>query len=173
MKSHPRLADYLLAAGLMLLAACSGGGSNSGNPPLPPPVAPVFLPEGLDGHIIRHIYQHDNRLFAATDNGLFSKLIAQDDWLPVGLSGFSVQDLAIISDQHWLAAVFPTANPFVDPKLFETVNAGSNWLDVANDFGPGPTQTEGIFALHYDQANQQLFATGTNALASSDDFGRH
>ncbi len=162
---------FALAISLVLISAC-GGGSEESPFPLPPPVSPAFEPDGLDGSVVRHIYRHDGRLFAATHDGLYGKSVGADMWIGLGLEGLQIQGLAIIDDQHWLAATFPSNQPFVDPRLYETVNGGANWLQVANDFGPGATQSEAMLALLYDHAGQQLFATGFNALAMSDDFGR-
>lgn len=163
----------VMAFALTIIGGCGGGGGGETAPREPVPGTPVFLREGLDDRIVTHIYQHAERLFATTDDGLYGKPIGRDDWMPLGLEGRFVQDLAIIDDEHWLAAVFAGgANRFLDPRLFETVNGGSNWMEVANDFGGGASQTEGMFALLYDVPSGRLYATGTAALASSDDLGR-
>ena len=85
-----------------------------------------------------------------------------------------MSDVAFIDDQRWLAATFASgANPFLEPQLFETVNGGSNWQEVSNNFGGQMQQSEGMFALAYDSDSQQLFATGSASLARSTDFGRN
>ncbi len=137
----------------------------------PPPAAqPEFRHEGLTGRTINHIYQHQDMLFATSDAGLFGKTLGQDNWWSLGLDDHSVQDVVILNDQHWLAAVFAKGpNPFLEPALLETVNGGANWLEVATDFGGG--SGEGIFALHYHAERERLYATGY-ALAVSEDLGR-
>lgn len=161
-----------------VLVSCGGGGGTSPSPSPQPPVPPVadepeFIPEGLAGLVISRIESHGNRLFAATDDGLFSKFVGQDSWDSTGLAGLKVQDVVFIDGEHWLASVFDGgANPFTNPALYETVNGGSNWSPVDNDFGGGAAQSEGIFALHYDANSHTLYGTGTNALASSENGGR-
>jgi photosystem II stability/assembly factor-like uncharacterized protein len=153
-----------LLAGWML-AGC--GGSSNPPPPgaTPPPAPPTFVHEGLSGRIVIGIFQHETRLFAATDDGLFGKELGQDAWHLVGLGGFRVEDLAIIDGQHMLATAFQ------ESKLYETVNGGANWLPVDNDFGGG-FESSMILALHYERAGGRLYATGADALAVSEDVGR-
>ncbi len=161
-----------IALCLLLLGGCGGGGGD-GNAPGPQPSVPVFAHDGLEGRTIKRLYQHQSQLYAATDNGLFGKPLGQSGWQALGLVGRNLADIVFINDQHWLAATFASgANPFLDPKIFETVNGGSNWEEVTNNFGGQAPQSEGVFALYYDAAGGQLFATGANALARSTDNGR-
>lgn len=155
-----------------LLAGCGGGGGD-GDPP-PPAGGPEFRHEGLSGLTVLRIYQSGDRLIAASDDGVFGKPIGDGAWQRMGLQGYQVQDLAILTDQHMLAtAVFePDPIVFQDPRLYETVNGGANWLPVDNDFGGGFSENIGIWALHYDAADGRLYATGQDALAVSEDIGR-
>lgn len=138
----------------------------------PPPAAqPEFRHEGLTGRTINHIHQHDDMLFATSDAGLFGKPLDQDNWWSLGLDDYKVQDVVFVDDQHWLAAVFAAGpNPFLEPRLLETLNGGANWLNVETDFGGD--NREGIFALHFDAERERLYATGISALAVSEDLGR-
>lgn len=100
---------FLIASLLVgwMLAGCNGS-SNPLPPDTDPPLAqPTFLHEGLSGRIVTGIFQHESRLFAATDDGLFGKVLGQDAWQLVGLGGFRVEDLAILDGQQMLAtAIF-------------------------------------------------------------------
>lgn len=161
---------------LGLVTGCGGGGSGGTPPPggnLPIP-QPEFRSEGLSGLIVLGIYQHGDRLFAATDDGLFAKVLGQDSWQFVGLDDFQIEDLIILDEQHMLAAVVfePDRLVFRDARLYETVNGGANWLPVDNDFGGGFQENIGIWALHYDAVGQRLYAVGQDALAVSEDVGR-
>ncbi len=156
---------------MSLVSACGGGSTPVIEPPPPPPPQATFIHEGLEKLTVRRIRQHGDRLFAGTDAGLFSKPIGQDSWQTLGLDDSNIRDIGIIDNEHWLVAVSDTGTvPNVNPRLLETVNGGSNWLEVDNDFG-GPAP-EGMHALHYDSDNQRLYATGADALAVSDDVGR-
>lgn len=178
MRTHTKTCRVLPFAGLLaslaLLAACGGGGGDGGV--MPPPVVeqPEFRHEGLAGRAVSRIQQHGERLFAATDNGLFGKGIGGNDWQPLGLADYHVQGLAILDEQHLLASVIPgSAEPGRrEPRLYESVNGGANWLPVDNDFGAGREHGIGIWALAHDAATGRLYATGRDALAVSEDLGR-
>jgi photosystem II stability/assembly factor-like uncharacterized protein len=171
MRAYSSKYRFVWAFAAIVLAAC-GGDTGDASVPEPPLATPVFEHDGLDGAVVQHLYSHGDRLFAATQDGLYGKFLGQNVWVSLGLSGLQIQGFAIVDDQHWIAATFPTAQLFVDPKLYETVNGGGNWLQVENDFGPGETQSEAMMALLYDQETKRLFATGLNTLASSADYGR-
>jgi photosystem II stability/assembly factor-like uncharacterized protein len=178
MEAHqlPRIAiSSIFALLVSLVAACSGDNSPvvTPPPPLPPPPPPqaIFIHEGLDGLTVHRIKQNNNSLFAATDTGLFSKPIGQDSWHTLGLDDSNIHDIVFINDEHWLAAVSDVGPlPNVNPQLLETVNGGSNWLQVDNDLGG--VASVGMQALFYDSINMRLFATAWNALAVSNDVGR-
>lgn len=156
----------------LFLAACGGGGGG----PFEPPVRPVavFESEGLAGGTIHQLRRSGDKLFAATDDGLFQKTVGDNRWQLVGLDDINVLAFVAIAADHWLAAGFERSDVTLEhPKLLETVNAGSNWLEISHDFGAGGTRTEPIYALAYDPNGGVLYATGTAALARSTDFGRH
>jgi len=185
----PRLAAALLVG---LLSACGGGGGGANpNPvPAPPPTQPpptqpppteppptvrsmAYFEEGLAGRIVQRLYRHGEKVFAATDAGLFAKTIGNSNWQLLGLSEFQVQAVAFLDAQNWLASVF-AAGPMAHqaPQLLETVNGSANWLPVANDFGGGDEHDRGIFALEYDAQTGVLYGTGRDALARSATKGR-
>jgi len=178
-----RLLLLILAPALatVLLAACGGGGGGAAPaPPEPPEVTPPpeltveFRREGLDGLTISRLYQEGDRLFAATDNGLYAKSLDGDNWQLIGLENHRLEDVAILDDQHLIAAAVFDPDPlrFSDPTLFESVNGGANWLPLDNDFGGGFEENIGVWALFYDAESQRLYATGQDALAVSEDTGR-
>lgn len=150
------------------LTACGGSGGGS---IMPPDQQPVFTSGGLDGKSVYEIRRIDDSLIAATDDGLYGKTLGEDVWNPLGLDDDLVADIVLYDDQHWLAAVFAGGSRSGESMLMETRNAGANWLRIANDFGGTASQSESIHALHYDESNARLYATGQDSLAVSDDGG--
>ncbi len=79
--------------------------------------------------------------------------------------------MVAITEQHFLAASYVQDNEgFYQHLLFETYNGGADWLEVKHQFGL-QGETEAIHALLYDNTLQRLYATGTEALAYSNDMG--
>lgn len=163
---------YLVASLIcFLLAACH----DSGNDAMMPPETPTrqFVPEGLTGRAVSGLFQVGDQLLAATDAGLYAKRIGQENWQLAALGEQQIIDLAIVDDLHWLAAVSDAGlDPSVNPRLLETVNRGSNWQVVDNDFGGAGESSQPIYALYYDERAETLYATGTASLAASLDLGR-
>lgn len=151
------------------LSAC--GSDDNAIPPIQrPPLVAEFRSEGLEGGIVNQLRRNGDKLFAATDDGLYEKAIGQSSWRRAGLDDFDVLAFVVIGPDHWFASGFAASDTLREhPKLFETVNAGSNWLEVRHDFGG--SRPEPIYAL-IEAGSGVLYATGTAALARSDDLGR-
>ena len=163
----------MVCAVLALLHGCGSGGGGDIELPLPPPVdAPRFALDGLEGLVIIEIRERGDRLFAATHDGLYGKVNGDTVWVPLGLDGRRVESVAIIDDMHWVAATFdPIWNGNVNPRLMVTMNGGGNWSDLVSDWGASNPDPEPTYKLLYDDATGQLYATGANVLARSDDRG--
>ena len=162
----------LLCCGLML-AACGGSGSSFqlSEPPFVKPATIAFSHQGMSGLIIERIYQHQEKILALTDNGLYQQ--QQDSWQLLGLKGYGLRDLAFIDDKHWLAAVSQADEEgIVKHLLQETFDAGASWTEVRRPFGVDG-EHEGIYAMHYDKIQKRLYATGIGLLAASDDLGNN
>jgi len=161
---------------LWLLCWFALSGCNSDTAPLQPP--PVSTPEpfefthqGLSGLIIKRLYQQQDNILALTNNGLYQQQPQQNSWQLIGLEGYELQDLAMITDQHWLAAVnLQNDTESAGIHLQESFDAGDSWLEVSRPFGENG-EHEGIYALHYDPLQQRLYATGHGVLAQSDNLG--
>ncbi|WP_049629116.1 hypothetical protein [Cellvibrio sp. pealriver] len=147
----------------LLLAAC-------GSDDLPKPSITVAH-DGLDGRIITRLYADKQTLLAATDRGLYRKVSAQRTWEAAGLVDREVLDLAIIAPNHYLATTERQHDDSVEHRLFETLNGGSTWQEIAHNFG-GDEGTEALYGMHYDDDNNALYATGIEALGVSYDEGR-
>lgn len=160
----------LLAFTLLFAAFSSGCGGKA-----------TFVFEGLKGREITHLHQHQQRLYASTDAGLFSKTLGQSEWTALGLQHYRIEDIAIIDEQHLLAAVLEVATTntgqadddalaIQQPHLMETLDGGQTWQPVLHDFGGG--FEDPIHALHFDSNSGVLYGSGVDVLAQSTDLGR-
>ncbi len=148
---------------VLLLTAC-------GSDDLPRP-AITFEHNGLDGRIITRLYTNEQTLLAATDRGFYRKVIGQRAWVAAGLLDREVLDLAIIAPNHYLATTERLSKDTFEYRLYETLNGGNTWQEITHNFG-GDEGIEAIYGLHYDDDNNALYATGTEALGVSYDEGR-
>lgn len=157
----------LLCAFLVtLLGACE---SNDGDNPSENDHVVTFNHEGLDGREIVHLYEHNTELFAATDQGLFTR--SEDgQWQSAGLSQAEILDIAFIGTDHYIASVRQIIDDPTSAALMETTDGGQTWQTIEHNFGGDVSET--IYALHYDGDNNALYATGVDALAASYDEGR-
>jgi hypothetical protein len=129
-----------------------------------------FVFDGLSGHVVVHLYQYDDLLFAATDQGLYIKAPA-GQWLATGLVDKEVHDIAMLSADHFIASVRETdAEGIFSDQLVESLDGGESWHSVAHNFGAEDPET--LYGLYYDAYNNALYATGVEALAMSLDEGR-
>ncbi|MBZ9612745.1 WD40/YVTN/BNR-like repeat-containing protein [Rheinheimera maricola] len=155
----------------LALSACNGDTTPLQPPPVSTPEPFEFTHQGLDGLIIKRLYQQEDSILALTNNGLYQQQQQQNSWQLIGLEGYELQDLAMITDQHWLAAVrLQDATESASNHLQESFDAGASWLAVSRPFGEDGKH-EGIYALHYDTLQQRLYATGLGVLAQSDNLG--
>ncbi|SNY45215.1 hypothetical protein SAMN06297280_0852 [Arsukibacterium tuosuense] len=171
---------FLVVCGLclstMLISACGGSSSSAvQEPPPPPPVSPTppvsLSYQGLDGFIINELYQHSGVLVAASDDGVHRQN-SSGNWIAAGLEGYDVMAMSLLTEQHWLASTVKTNQDDLPAYLlFESFNGGSDWHEVDYQFGQAG-ENEAIYALLYDNAEQVVYATGIDVLASSTDMGQ-
>lgn len=152
-----------------LFSGCDSGrdSDNDGGGVTEPVV--IFDHDGLGDRTISHLYEHNDRLFAGTDQGLYTKTLA-GDWQPAGLAQMQVHDIAFLGDTHYIASVRDTIEGVPNDWLVETTDGGLSWQTLEHNFG-GETE-ETVYALHYDSQNNALYATGIDVLAASYDEGR-
>lgn len=157
---------------LVLLSACGSDRSPAFEPPISevPPPAFSLQHQGLDGITITRLYQHYNMIFAVSSDGLYINN-GNGNWLNAGLQGFDLEDVVLLSEQHFITATYQQDNDgYRQYLLFETYNGGVDWVEIKHQFGLHG-ETEAIHALLYDDTTQRLYATGTEALAFSNDQG--
>ncbi|MBX2970173.1 MAG: hypothetical protein KF803_12455 [Cyclobacteriaceae bacterium] len=131
-----------------------------------------FLQLGLDGLKVYELSIVNERLYAATNNGVYSKHIhADDDFIHLGLEGRNVVDFIVFSDQHILATTANRGAITDDFSLLETTNGGDSW-DELDMFGEdGFEEPVHSLSVHPHQANV-IYATGLRSVATSSDYGR-
>ncbi|MDQ2075134.1 hypothetical protein [Marinimicrobium sp. ABcell2] len=126
---------------------------------------------GLSGHVVTHLYQHNDQLFAATDQGLYIKT-PTSHWSATGLMDKKVLAIAILSVDHLIASVRETDDEGIfSDQLIESTDGGETWHSIEHNFGAEDPET--LYGLYYDETNNALYATGVEALAVSLDEGRN
>lgn len=129
-----------------------------------------FTHEGLSDHVVSHLYEYEGRLFAGTDQGLYTRTSA-GQWQATGLVDAEVLAVAILSADHLIASVRETdAEGVFSDQLLESTDGGESWHSVEHNFGGEETET--LHGLHYSPHNNALYGTGEEALAVSLDEGR-
>jgi photosystem II stability/assembly factor-like uncharacterized protein len=132
-----------------------------------------FRKIGLAGLKVYELSILNERLYAATNNGVYSKNInAEDDFVHLGLEGRNVVDFIVFSDQHIIATTANRGAIADDYALLETINGGESW-DELDIFGEnGFEEPVHSLSVHPHQPNV-IFATGPRCVATSSDFGRN
>lgn len=127
---------------------------------------------GLDGLKMYELSIVNERLYAATNNGVYSKHInADDDFVHLGLEGRNVVDFVVFSNQHIIATTANRGAITDDYALLETINGGDSW-DELDPFGDdGIEEPVHSLSIHPNQTNV-IYATGQRSVATSSDYGR-
>lgn len=133
---------------------------------------PAWSWQGLGGHTVYHLQFHEQLLYAATNNGLFSKLVSAEDtlWNIAGLQGKEITDFVVWGEGNLIASVVINAeNP--DATLYRTSNDGSDWSALESNFGgelaPVTCQALATVPPTYDT----LYGRGRYNVAKSTDGG--
>lgn len=159
-----RISVAFLSVTMSLMIACKHDDQNRGEPDSDV----IFEHQGLGGHEVVHLYEHKGRLLAATDKGLYEKTAA-DSWESTGLDDVKIFDVTFLDEQHFIASIRETQKDDTLNKLVQTLDGGETWEPIDSDFG-GEATVDGpkaAYNLHYDDNNNALYATGTDALAVS------
>jgi hypothetical protein len=148
---------------ISLLGACDS------EKDIKPPEADFSI-EGLENRVIRKLAHYDNELFAATDQGLFGKNLANSDgWKSLGLSNMHLSTFVKISDNYWVAAAHDFNESTESFPLFVSTNKGESWSIVETNFGG--SDSEKIADMDFDIPSQKLYAAGNLVIAESSDKG--
>ncbi len=119
----------LVFCGMVALLSCNTGTE--------PPGA-LNLNE-LKGITINELFLFDQKLYAATDKGLFKKSVNEnEEWILLGLQKKDVLDLVFLTDNKILAAIKISDFSGGIPSLLLSNDGGKNWQVYMNNFG-GPS----------------------------------
>lgn len=129
-------------------------------------------PLGLDGLKVYELSIVNERIYAATNNGVYSKHInTDDDFVHLGLTGRNVVDFVVFSDEHIIATTANRGAITDDFALLETTDGGETW-DELDAFGEeGFEEPVNSLSIHPNEADV-IFATGYRSVAVSSDYGR-
>ena len=127
-----------------------------------------FTSFGLDQKIVNELELIQNKLYAATDQGLYVRDLATTaNWVPLGLAQKNVRTLVSLGNNTLLAA---TANPAQEEfLLYRSQDGGQTWNTFENNYGGGAPEPINDFA--YDAQKNILYACGWGVVAASQDGG--
>ncbi len=92
-------------------------------------IAAEFEHIGLSGYMIRELRLYDNYLYAATDNGIYSKNINEQDtlWTHLGLEDQLILSLAVINHNSIVAGCTNNFGSSAESPVYRTDDGGDNW----------------------------------------------
>lgn len=157
---------FLIIAFIPFLNIC-----DPGEDPEHPRPADNWQNLGLSDQDVQEIAFHRNLIFAATDNGMYKKNVANPDtvWQPIGLQRWKVLDFILFSPDEIIACVDLSDFP-KGASIYRTTDGGQTWQPYQNGFGGGPGQT--CFALdHNPAAPDTLFGRASYPVGKSPDRG--
>lgn len=129
----------------------------------------TFKSFGLDNRIVNELRLNHDRLYAATDNGLYVKdLKGSADWQLLGLQGNNIKTMAILPDGLLLAAGSDPARTTF--KIYKREANATAFVEVNNNFGG--TEPEPLNNFFYKEDSQELLAVGSTVIARSADNGQ-
>lgn len=146
--------------GVILLAACMDDKQLEN-----PKISFTYELFGLEGRIIREMKISNDKLIAATDNGIYSSPVGSENWMLIGLASRSMKAIEIISENHWMATLWSPD----DPSIFQTLDAGKNWELLTSNFGGEYNQPP--LDLEYVNEEGILYGSSSYVIAESNDLG--
>lgn len=158
---------FVIIAFIPFLNICSPGGD-----PEPPSSPDQWQKLGLSDLNIEEINFYHNQLFAGTENGMFTKNVADSDtiWQPIGLQGKKVLDFIVFSPDEIIASVDLSVFP-KGVSIYRTTDGGNSWEPYQNGFGGDAGQT--CYALdHNPAAPDTIFGRAAFAVGKSTDRGQ-
>ncbi|MDQ3291645.1 MAG: hypothetical protein M3Q05_10185 [Bacteroidota bacterium] len=128
----------------------------------------TFKQIGLQGRIVYELTFKENKLYAATDNGLYVRSLANNSsWQEIGLQGQMVKTILFIPGGTCLASVSDPSKE--QHKLYKAENNSFNFKQVNTNFGG--TAPEPINNMTFNPATGEILGAGYNVVAKSTDKG--
>lgn len=127
-----------------------------------------FKNYGLENKIIYELQLVDQKLYAATNDGLFVKNIKTNtNWEAAGLQGKMVRTFVLLPNSVTLASVHNQEK--TEFKIYRRDGSGGAFQEVPNNFGGG--YPESLNSFLYQETTGELLATGNGVIAQSTDLG--
>ncbi|MFB6272628.1 MAG: WD40/YVTN/BNR-like repeat-containing protein [Salinibacter sp.] len=158
---------------LLLFVATAGCDLFSADSSSPPP--PQWSVSGLKGRDVWALKTYNQRLYAATDSGLYRRpLTPGSEWTMDGLAGKWIIDLTWRKDGSLLAGIrYPDEVSEKGPVLYKRApSVGAEWSAFEAGYGPKGDRTVRALAA-VPGARDTLFARGSRHVAGSTDGATH
>ena len=121
---------------------------------------------GLAEHNVYDLVIYEDHLYAATDNGIYSKALSDPDyvWLHIGLEGDRITSLTILDPYVYLAGF---SYPDSDHPVMRSQDAGYSWEPYSEGINYELFFQTNSFAHHPANPNT-IFATGVSYVIRRD-----
>lgn len=123
---------------------------------------------GLDGKTVNQLQLSDDKLYVATNAGLFVKK-GTAEFVSLGFANKNVQAVEVMDGDKILASIYDKSG-VEPPALYRTDDAGETWTLMQTDFGKGHPEPVIDLAIHPQDKNI-IYATGLAVVAKSSDGG--
>lgn len=128
---------------------------------------------GLGDKIGNKIEISNNKIYAGTNDGMYSKELGSNDttWINLGLNGKRINDFIIFSPDTILATTDSYSSGSPDIYIFMTYDGGNIWNNYQNGFG-GNSGLKSCSAIENNPlAPDTLYARNSMSIAKSIDQG--
>ena len=129
---------------------------------------------GLAGPNLRDLQLHGERLYGASDSGLFVRNAAAADtvWTRIGFEGDVVWAFDVVSSDTLVAVVLEgNGEPGQHQRLFRSIDGGETWHRIAENLEEDAPEERFGFIRHLPGSVEVLFAGGHGSLTKSEDGG--
>lgn len=149
---------------LLLLGACEKENTN-------PSAGISWNYLGLDGHVVNKIQLHQNRIYAATDQGFYAidRNSQNQNWELLGFEDKICQSFIIV-DQDEIIVSLVNRVDMDETGIFKTTNGGESWTALGSFGSEDGHEPAFDISMHPDDPST-LYGVGYNVVARSGDGG--